>query len=330
MLVNTLKSNQPFVIVLILLTSISLWIFSFIDSVAISIPSDQLYSPFYNFINNHIDYNSFLSAFITLILVLLQAFILVQFNKKHILINYRTYLPAYFYLLVSSSFVQLHRLNPVIIGTVFVFISINFLFNTYRTDYALNKIYLAGFFISVASLFWAPMAIFILLIWISLLILRPFIGREWLVGLLGFLTPFLFIFVFYYVFTGDQLDALLSSFLESFAFAKGLKSLHFTYYIFYGFLSLILLLASYTIVANYQKKKIKNRKYFEINWWFFILSLGLFLIFKNVTYEIIYLITIPISFLLTDYFYTIRKAWYLNAVLIVFYSALVYIQITAH
>ena len=222
------------------------------------------------------------------------------------------------------------RLNPVIIGTLFVFISINFLFNTYRTDYALNKIYIAGFFISIASLFWAPLAIFILLIWISLLILRPFIGREWVVGLLGFLTPFLFIFVYYYVFAASQLDTLLSSFLKSFTFTEGLTSLHFTYYIFYGFLGFILLLASYTILSNYQKKKIKNRKYFEINWWFFILSLGLFLIFENVTYEIIYLITIPISFLLTDYFYTVKRVWYLNAVLIVFYASLVYIQIAAH
>ena len=331
MLVNTLKSNQPFVIIIISLAGLALWLFSFIDPVLIEIPSDQIYYPFYNTISELFSYNSFYSILISFLLVLLQAFLLIQFNKKYILIPHRTYLPAFFYLILSSSILQLHRLNPVIIGTIFIFISLSYLFSTYRADYALNKVYLAGFFVSIASLFWAPFAVFFILIWISLLILRPFIGREWTVGLLGFLTPYLFVFVYYYVFASQQqLEMVVNEFVKSFYILTGAAALHFSYYIFYGLLLLVILSASYVILFNYQKKKIKNRKYFEINWWFFVISLMLFFLFEHVSYEIIYLISIPISFLLTDYYYSTRKSWYLNSILLLFYASLVYIQITAH
>ncbi|MFC2104078.1 DUF6427 family protein [Bacteroidota bacterium] len=331
MLANILKSNQPFVIVFLVISGAMLWFFSLIEPVAIIIPSDAIKMPFYDIISSNVKYNSVLSLLVTFFLVLIQAFLLVQFNKKHILINYRTYLPAFFYILISSSFVQLQRLNPVIIGTIFIFIALNFLFITYRSEYTLNKIYLAGFFISLASFFWAPLASFILVIFISLLILRPFVGREWIVGILGFLTPVIFVFVYYFVFLEEnKLIELLNSLIANLEIVKTFHSLHFSYYIFYSFLFTIIILASYTLVRNYQKKKIKTRKYFEIYWWIFLISLGLFLVFKNVSYDIIYLMSIPISFLLTDYFYSIKKTGYLNGVLLIFIGLLVYIQIIAH
>ncbi|NOQ26728.1 MAG: hypothetical protein GQ564_15315 [Bacteroidales bacterium] len=331
MLSNILKSNQPFVIILILIFGVGFWVYSFIDPIGIAIPADNINMPFYDFIASYIQHNSFFAILITFLLVLLQAFLLVQFNKKYIIINYRTYLPAFFYIVIASSFIQLHRLNPVIIGTLFVFTAINFIFSTYRSDYALNKLYLAGFLIALASFFWGPFAIFFIIIWISLSILRPFIGREWIVGVLGFLTPYLFVFVYFFVFLKeDELTRITHYFISNFELIKPFYSLHYSYYIFYGFLSLLIIVASYVIVSNYQKKKIKTRKYLEINWWLFVISLGLFVIFRNVTYEIIYIISIPISFLLSDYFYYSKRNSYLNSILWILLGSLFYIQIIAH
>ncbi|HAF31148.1 MAG TPA: hypothetical protein DCG75_19085 [Bacteroidales bacterium] len=331
MLSTILKSNQPIVIVLIILSGILMWIPSFIDPIGTAIPSDNINMPFYEFIAEYVQYNSLLSMFITLLLVFLQSFLLVQFNKKHIIINYRTYLPAFFYILISGSFVQLQRLNPVLIGGIFIFAAINFIFSTYRTEYALNKLYLAGFFVSIASLFWGPLAIFILIIWISISNLRPFIGREWIVGLLGFLTPYLFVFVYYFVFLPENsFIQLIDHFVASFYVLKAFHLLHYSYYIFYGFLFFIIILASYTLLTNFQNKKIKTRKYFQLNWWIFIFSLSLFFIFKNVKYEIIYLMSIPVSFLLAEYFHAVKRNWYLNILLLLLVSSLVYIQIIAH
>ncbi len=329
MFVRILKSNQPLVIVLIVIAGVLLWLYSLINPINILIPSDNIAMPFYGVIGNRLDFNSNWSVLLGFIVVLIQAFILVQFNKRHIVINYRTYLPAFFYVLIVSSFVQLQRLNPVLIGALLIFIAVDFLYSTYRTEYALNRIYLAGFFVSIASLFYAPFATCIVLVWISLIILRPFIGREWMVGILGFLTPYLFVFTYYFVFLDDSLDELIDHFIRGFDLIKDFYVLHVSYYLFFGLLLIILLLASYTIAKNFQKKKIKNRKFFEINWWLFFVGLIMFIVYKHVTYEILYLIGIPIAYLLTDYFYSNKRSLYLNIVLILWISSIVYIQIAA-
>lgn len=326
-----LKSNRPGVIVLIVFAGILTWGYSFLYPVVTIIYPDNLNMSLYSFIADIIPVGSQGSVLTGFILVLLQAFLLIQFNKRYILINYRTYLPAFFYILISGSFIPLQRLNPVMTGTIFIFISLVYIFDIYRIEYALNKLYLAGFFVSVASLFWAPFAVLFILIWISLSVLRPFIGREWIVSILGFLTPYLFVFVFHFVFFDImELAGLIENIKTGFILLKDFSPIHLSYYLFYGFLLIIIINASYKIVVNYQKKKIKSRKYFGINLWIFLICLVLFFFFRNVSYEIIYLFSIPVSFLLTDYFYTIKKDWYLNSILIILIGLIIYIQITAH
>jgi hypothetical protein len=184
---------------------------------------------------------------------------------------------------------------------------------------------------SIASLFWIPFSVFFVLIWVSLSVLRPFIGREWIVSLLGFLTPYLFVFVFYFLsFDLSEMVILIENIKEGFSFVKEFNNIHIAYYLFYGFLFFIIVNASYVLIVNLQMKKIRTRKYFIINWWLFIICLLLFFFLKNVSFEIIYLISIPISFLLTNYFYTIKRNWYLDSILILLIGLIVYIQITAH
>lgn len=256
---------------------------------------------------------------------------MVQFNKKFIIINHRTYLPAFLYVLLASSFVPLQRLNPVIFGTLFIFISIYYFFDIYRMDFALEKLFAAGFFIAIASLFWAPFAVFIFILPISLIILRPFIWREWLVGILGFLTPVIFVFVYFFVFLGkDKFDTLLFSTMENFRVIKVFHQINIAYYVFYGLIAILVIAASLSLLGKYQNKKIRIRKFFKINWWIFFISALLFIFLKNVGYEIIFILSIPISFLLSDFFYTIKKSIFLDVVLVILIVSVIYIQIIAH
>ncbi|HRW62875.1 MAG TPA: DUF6427 family protein [Bacteroidales bacterium] len=329
MFIRVLKSNQPVVIFIIAIVIGLLWLSSFLDPTAMKIPTDSLNMPFYDFFGRYIPENSFLSVFVAFSLVVIQSVVLIQFNKRNIVINYRTYLPAFFYIIIASSFIPLQRFNPVLIGSFFIFIAISFVYTTYRVDYALNNLYLAGFFIAIATLFYAPFAIFIVILWISLLILRPFIGREWVVGILGFLTPVFFVFTFYFVFQEKMLLVYIDRFLQSFTFIKQFYSIHLSYYLLFGFIALLILFASYNLIVDMQKKKIKIRKYFMLNWWIFFLGALLFILLKNVSYEIIFLLAIPISFLFSDYVYSVRKNWVLNSILTIFLALLFYIQINA-
>src|SRR6056297_286528 len=225
-MISVLKSNKPFVIFLIVFSALALWAGNFLDPVVDSFHFDEHAVLFYKLIHQFLAFNASGSFIIALLLLLMQAFLLVQFNRKYILINYRTFLPAFFYVLVAGSFVRLQQVNPVISGTLFMFIAFKFIYDIYRRDYALNRLYMAGFFVALASMFWPPFAVFFIVIWVALSILRPFIGREWIVSLLGFLSPWFFVYTYYYVFLDiDQLHGLAENIFNHFSVLRTFEPL---------------------------------------------------------------------------------------------------------
>jgi hypothetical protein len=329
MLARTIKSNQPLVLIIIIALGAAIWFFTLTKPSLL--PSQTLNMPFYSSVLAAFGNYTILIKLFTFILVIIQGLLLVSFNKKFILVANRTYLPAFFFILISSSFIPAQQINPVLMGVFFIFLSMDFIFRTYRIEYALNEIYLSGFFIAFAALFWVPYLYFLVLIFISLIILRTFSLREWIVALLGFLTPLFFVFVIYFVFIPEETGIRLYNYIISELFIKELFiTFDLPYILFYAFLALLVILASLKIIGSYQNKKIKTRKYFEINWWLFISGLVIFLLLKRNTMEIIYILSIPVSFLLTEYFYSTRKNWYLNLILVCIYGGLVYIQLKAH
>lgn len=331
MISKLLKSNRAIALVFIILFALGLWFLSILHPIGMGLHSDNFSMPFARWINRILITNSRISVVVSFALVLTQSLLLVQFNKQFIVITQRTYLPAFFYILLTGAFVPLQRANPVVFGLFFIYLSVFLIFSTYRKEFALNKLYMAAFFIGIASLFWAQFAIFFILLIISLIVLRPFVGREWTVCLLGFLTPFLFTFVYYFVFRDNkELLALNTIVQEAFKFIKVLHPIHYAYYIFYGLVLLIIGAASVSALNHFQKKKIMIRKFFTFSWWIFFIYLLAFLLIKNIGYEIVFILSIPISFLLSDYFYAVRKERILSIMIYLLLISAVYIQIIAH
>ncbi|OFX21194.1 MAG: hypothetical protein A2041_04840 [Bacteroidetes bacterium GWA2_31_9b] len=328
MVSGILKSNRPFVIILAIISGIALWSFTLFHQPVLEFQADTISMLFYKLLIGLFKNNILFLTVFAFILVIIQGLLLVWVNQKFILINFRTFLPAFFYIIISSSFVAIQMINPILIGNFFIFFALFNIYKIYRSDYALNDIYIAGFFTAIASLFWAPFAIFILLIWIALIILRPFIGREWIVSILGFLTPIFFTFLIFYVFfDNNTLINILNNIKLEYTSITDFKNIHLSYILFYSLLFLIILIASLNLISSFQNRKIKTRKYFVINFWYFIIGLGIFLFFKRSSFEIIYILSIPISYLLSDYFYSFKKNHIQNAILILLYAGLIYIQI---
>jgi hypothetical protein len=330
MLATTLKSNHSFVIIIILIIGTALWGYTLFEPPMLSSGSITE-MPLYTFIFQLLSINRILLFIISFAIVLTQGFLLIGFNKKHILISNRTFLPAFFYIFITGSIVLTHTFSPVLLGGFFIFYAIDFLFRTYRIDYALNEIYMSGFLIAIASFFWAPFVYFLILLFISLIIMRTFIIREWIIALLGFLTPLFFMFVIYYVFIPEQDSLNLFYFVISeLTVPENIIRLEIPYYLFFGFLFLLIIVTSIKIIGNYQSKKIKTRKYFEINWWYFFVAILLFAVLKRSSLDMIYLVALPVSFLLTEFFYSVRSKTVLNIILLLLFCCSVFIQIKAH
>ena len=323
MLAKTIKSNQPLVLVIIIFLGTILWTSTLVHPNSLY-NGNEISMPLYSIVIKIFNENAILLNILAFLLVIIQGFLLVGFNKKFILISSRTYLPALFFILISSSFIPMQKINPQIIGGFFLFLATDFIFRTYRIEYALNEIYLSGFFIALSSLFWAPFSYFIFLLFIALIILRTFNIREWIVSLLGFLTPLFFLFVVYYVFIPEQNGIKLFNYIiTELTYKEPFVRFDLSYVIFYILLALLIILASLKVLSSYQSKKIKTRKYFEINWWYFLIGLLIFLIFKRSSMGIIYVLSIPVAFLFTEYFYSTRKNLFLNMILLAKFNFLI-------
>lgn len=135
---------------------------------------------------------------IGLILFFFQIFYINYVALKHKMYNENNYLPAFFYGIFGLIFFNVVTLSPQMIGLTFILFSINNLFNHVesrnKTDGNLLNI---GLYVGIASLFYLPLFIFILVHIVGLLFFTNTIRRRYLLLLYGFSVPLIIGWIMY-------------------------------------------------------------------------------------------------------------------------------------
>ena len=143
-------------------------------------------------------------------------------------------------------------------------------------------------------------------LWAGLALFRTFQWREWVFTILGFLIPCLFLFAWYYL-SGQDLAGNWEKIRYNFVHDRASGYLNLYYLLFYAYLLLIILLASRKMISTYQISKIYIRKFFHLNFWIFAFTLAAFLIIYSRAIEMTYFLAIPVSYVLSYYFFNIRS-----------------------
>ncbi len=131
---------------------------------------------------------------------LIGAVLINHLYNAHDYADRENYFPALFYLLFTSLQLSWQYFNPVLAGNVFLLLALRRLLRMYRVQEITGMIYDAGVFLGIAALFYPPFIIAFPLLWISLIQLRTFNIREWLVPITGLLTPLIYAALFYWWF----------------------------------------------------------------------------------------------------------------------------------
>jgi hypothetical protein len=298
MFIKLFKSNNPFLLVILLIFSGLLWLDSFINPIAV-IYNTQFTTPFYNSILNLLYNYNLLSTIIAFALVFVQAVMINNIVTNNKLIAKNTYLPALFYILLMSSPHSL-SLSPVLISNFFLIFVLNNIFNIYDKKDVYQQAFSICFLISIASLFYLPSICFILLIWISFFVYNFLNWREWLISVLGLIAPYLFIATYYFWF--DKLEIIVNNYIN---FFYNLKIPSFEYniytYIFLSLLAILILFSMAKMVFMINKLVIKTRKFFVILVCFIILSLISVFFTDNSSITHLEISFIPISILISNY-----------------------------
>ncbi|MEO6187523.1 MAG: hypothetical protein ABIO82_06400 [Ginsengibacter sp.] len=243
-------------------------------------------------------------SIIMFILVYTQAISLNKLLNNRRLIQKPNYLTAMSYLLITSFFVEWNVLSaPMLINTLIIWVwaQMSTLYNSQQIKSTLFNI---GVAIGICTFFYFPSLAFALLVIFGLIITRPPRIAEWLVALLGVLTPWYFLFAWLF----------LTNKLYSFQ----VPGIQIDYPIFLRnkmeYVGIILILvATITGAVFVQLNVLRQVVQVRKSWALLALYLmvALFIPFINSSYDFRYwfLATVPISAFIACAFFYIKQRW---------------------
>jgi len=306
MLLKLFKGISPGVIFLIALTLGALWISAFLNP---QMPAPAVYEtspmPLYGIIKQVTGNNLLGGVIFSFLAVTILIFLLVSFNTSVFFINERTFLPALFYIQFSALFPQQQIMNPVIPASIFLMITLMRIMKAYRKQGTAFNFFDAGILISIGSLFYINILWFGLLLIIGIALLRTGNIKEIAISILGLLTPYILTIGLYYV-LGKDIGAFLADInYNLFGKTSGYSFSKLTIIVVI-LTGIILLISTAFLLMRMSSKKIKSRKTFYLLLWALFISLVLYTLLPSVSVEIIWITSIPASYILAHYFAFVR------------------------
>jgi hypothetical protein len=321
MFISIFKNNQPLSIVLLSIMMIVLWIpaFGHLES----IPYNNT-MPLFEFYVRGANNFPYLHSIFALILIVSEAILLNYILNKFEIMAQKTVIPAIFYCLLMSCCKPLTHFYPLIFSNLFILLALFKIGLSYRVEEAFSSIFDASFFIAIASLFYFPSIIIYPLIWVALIVIRPFVWREWIISIIGLLLPYLFIVVFY--FWTDKFNFLLYDkiFFPSSDSLLTLSNQRQSFLIVAAILLVLLLLSVFTLLKGWPVNTILSRNFLVVLFW--LLGLALLSYSMAPVFNITYLagVAIPLSVFIANYFLMTKFKWIAEIVFMVFVIAIVF------
>lgn len=327
MLLKFFKRPLPRVLVVIMLIGVLLWLKGIVNTSTALVDYGEYPMPLFRLVSFLVGDNFLVSKLVSFLLVATIGLYLIQVNTRHMLLRQRTYLPALFYILLASAFLPLQTINPAVFAALLMVGAIDYLFLANSSNHHLDNLFKAGFLVSLATLFYLPSAIMLIVLFFSIVILNHNGIRPWLSTIFGFVTPWFFV-VFYSYFFYDDIDGVLRDVLLA---VNALKVSFFfsgiVYRVFYGFLAILLLVGGLYLLISLPTQKILIRKHNTILVWIMVWFglVAVFPLFRSS--EIQYLIAIPISFLFSNFFSMVKSRFWGEALFLTLLVLVVVAQV---
>lgn len=315
-MITFFKNNKILAPLMLPIFGLFFWWQGFKDPPLVSVKNSM---PLFELLSNISGFSLLSKSIVAYVMLVVCAFYFNYLVDAFGLLKKKSFVPALIFLMLMSSGKSLLCLQPAIPAILCLLIALHKLMLTYRKGIDLSNFFDASFFISLASLFYFPSFMFFPLVWIALIVIRPFIWREWTVAFLGFALPYIFVFVCYFYL--GKVNVLLQDkifFPEDFEFILPFKWPNS--FLVYTLILVIYLLFSVTyFFIKIPVNTIFTRNLSVIFVWFLILSFLVYLMAPYSTINYLSFISIPISFYLTNLFLEIKRNW-LNELLFIVFS----------
>lgn len=325
MMLKFFKQSLPQVIVVIILLAIIMWGQSIINNLSYPFYFDSIQMPFYEKLVTWLSNNLLLGKIVTLVAMLSVGFYLLHVNTKHIVIKQRTYLPAFFYFILTSSLIPLQQINPAVFASILMVFSLDHILSIYHKETVLDNLFRAGFYIAIASLFYAPAIFYFIAVIFSIASIRTFNLREWFAALFGLITPWFFYFLYQYIVNND-LSATYRILSQNLFTEVNYDHNSFLVYAFLAYCLIVFIISGFFLIKSLATQKINVRKYHGVFFWFNLVTITIIIFVPSVSIEIAYIGIIPITFHFAHYFTNSTRRFWPNFLFITLLCFLVLMQ----
>lgn len=321
MFISIFKNNQVLSIVVLSIVMLVIWIPAFQNSAPIPYNNTM---PLYEFYARGANNVPYFHPIMALILVVSESILLNYILNKFEIMAKKTAMPAIFYCLLMSCCKPLTHFYPLLFSNFFIILALFKIGLSYRVEEAFSSIFDASFFIATASLFYFPSIIIYPLIWVALIVIRPFIWREWIISLIGLLLPYVFVVVFY--FWNDKVNFLLYDkiFFPSSDALLSLNNQRQSFLIVACVLILFMTFSILTLMKGWPVNTILSRNFLVVLFW--LLGLSLLSYSMAPVFNITYLAVaaIPLAVFVANYFLMTRFKWISELLFIIFLASIIY------
>ncbi len=249
--------------------------------------------------------NKLMFAVLAFLLLYVQSLLLNEIVNKNKLYPKPNHLTAMCYLLLTSLFSQWYVLSPVMIVATLLILVIARLCKLQHVHEANKTFYNIGLMLGLSMLIYFPSIVFLLLIFIGLSITRAFRLPEWVIVILGVITP-IYLFwsaIFLMKYNVKLLNPILGISIPNIQFS------------IYDWIALVIILITVFIgfvfiQNNMRKLLVQSRKSWTI--FFLFLFFALMLPFLNTHSSMgFYLLTIiPLSVIAASSFHFPGRRWF--------------------
>jgi hypothetical protein len=321
MFISIFKNNQVISIVLLSIAMLLIWIPAFKDIAPIPYNNTM---PLYEFYVRGANNFPYFHPIMALLLIVSESILLNYILNKFEIMAKKTAMPAIFYCLLMSCCKPLTHFYPLLFSNFFILLTLYKIGLSYRVEEAFSSIFDASFFIATASLFYFPTIIIYPLIWVTLIVIRPFIWREWIISILGLLLPYLFVVVYY--FWTDKVNFLLYDkiFFPSSDALLTLNNQRQSFIAVAGMLILLMTLSILTLLRGWPVNTILSRNFLVVLFW--LLGLSLLSYSMAPVFKITYLAVaaIPLAVFVANYFLMTKYKWISELIFLLFLIAIIF------
>lgn len=318
------RSSNTIVIVVILLLGGLTWLHALLRS---GMQVESRYGAFlFDLLYSLLESIPRLFAWSGLIFTLSAAIVLISVNNKLHLIDKISYLPALCYVLLIGGVPVIHRFNPELLAVILLMLAFIQLIKSFASDRLSYAYFSAPVFIALSTFFYQHMYVYMLIVWFSILFLRPGYWREWVFSVLGFLLPYFFAFSWYFLVEDDS-TRIFVFLQEVFSIQRVIPGLSTSTIAFFSISILVVILIFRHLLRYIGSKKIIIRNGYYILIAIAVVTAALSAVIPDTLPWTWYLMAFPLSFFLSNYLTTVKSLRWGNIILASLFAGVLIAQV---